>query len=484
MGSSREERGETQERTAPDPEQVRSALFSAAARGDESELSALAEAHASLVLEQFPGWRRVPSAVKQDPAALDCWARGLIGVAVHFARRRGHPELLALLQSGQHPLAASRSAWTEALAKAQKLRSELELMQAAQMLTDLLIDTRALDGDGAQHFRAVTFGLLGDVHFQRGAADRALEPTKRALELCEARGDTQGVRTYVENLFEVHRWREERAEAGACADRLAAITKEGDSAWWASQARIVRSGEPLLRVVVETQAGHLTELADAEAAGRVRFAFRRNRATLLPSTSWTGRGEALGREGKFEEALAAFGEAAKADEHDPHPRYQAAVTHLHLERYHLAVESYAQAETLAPGWFHVRAHLSLAESAARGAVSHEALELALRVDDGPPDPAVLPRIEAALKDVPNLSLLHLARGRILRARNDREAAPALRQGLQEAQDDDVRSRLLLELAAITGDQGERRALLEQAMTGEGNLVAAATARLLLKNGSA
>lgn len=480
MGTSREER-EAEEGAAQDPEEVRSALFAAAARGDESELSALAEAHAALVLKEFRAWRQVPRRVKQDPTALEQWARGLYGVAIHFARH-GHPELLALLQSGEHPLAASRSPWIEALARAQRLRGELELDQAVALLTDLLIDTRALDGDGAQRLRAVTFGLLGDVHFQRGAADRALEPTRRALELCESRGDAQGVRTYVENLFEVHRWREERSEAAGCAERLASMYESGDAAWWTSQARIVRTGEPLLRVVVETQAGHLVELADAQAAGRVRFAFRRNRATLLPSTSWTNRGEAFGREGKFEDALAAFSEAARADAHDPHPRYQSAVTHLHLERYHLAIECYAQAETLAPGWFHVRAHLALAEAAARGAFPHEALELALRVDDGPPEPAALPRIEAALKDAPGLSLLHLARGRILRARNDREAGPALRLGLRAAQDEDVRSRLLLELAALSGDQGERRALLEEAAGVEGNLVAAATARLLLRNG--
>lgn len=459
-----------------DPERVRAALFEAAAKGDEDQLSALAEAHAALVLELFPGWRRVPSEVKVDPAQLDRWARGLIGVAVHFARRRGRPELLKLLESGQNPL----SRWTDLLGQAQRLRSELELEEAATLLTDLLIDTRALTGDGADHFRAVTFGLLGDVYFQSGQADRALGPTGRALELCERRGDTQGVRTYVENLFEVHRWREEREAAGACAERLAGLHEGLDARWWASQARVVRAGEALLRVVVEVPGGHLVELCEAEPAGRVRFAFRRNRATLLPSSSWTARGEALGRAGKFEQALDAFEEAARADRHDPHPRYQAAVTLLHLERYHPALEAYAQAETLAPGWFHVRAYLWLAEAAARGRVPHEALELALRLDDGPPEVAALEQVEGALREAPGLALLHLARGRILRAKNDPRAAAALRQGLAAAQDGDVRSRLQLELATQVDDGEERRALLESAAGEEGNLVAAATAGLLLR----
>lgn len=460
-----------------DPDQVREELFAAAAEGDEPRLEALAEAHAPLVLASFAGWRRVPPEVKSDPARLDRWARGLIGVAVHFAQRRGRPELLYMLKSGETPL----SGWTETLGKAQRLRGELELEEAARLLTDVLIDTRALQGEGADHFRAVTFGLLGDVRFQAGQPDLALGPTRRALELCQARGDDVGVRTYVENLFEVHRWREEREEAAACAERLAALhEREGDARWWRSQAEVVRGGEPLLRVVVETTDGHLVELGQAEASGRVRFAFRRNRATLLPSSSWTTRGEAAGRAGAFEDALGAFAEAARADPHDPHPLYQAAVTHLHLERYHQAAECYAQAEALAPGWFHVRAYLWLAEEAARGALPHEALELALKLDDGAPDPAALPRIEAALQEAPQLALLHLARGRILRARSDPAAAEALRAGLSAAHDEDVRARLRLELATQVEDPGERRALLQGAAQGEGNLVAAATARLLLR----
>lgn len=460
-----------------DPELVRAALFEAAALGDEEQLTRLAEAHAALVLERFEGWRRVPAAVKVDPAQLDRWARGLIGVAVHFARRRGEPQLLRLLESGRSPL----TRWTEVLGRAQRLRSELELDEAAALLTDLLIDTRGLSGDGAEHFRAVTFGLLGDVYFQAGQTDRALGPTRRALELCQGRGDAQGVRIYVENLFEVHRWREEREEAGACAERLAGLHEEpSDARWWAAQAQVSRAGEPLLRVVVEVPGGHLVELAQAEPAGRVRFAFRRNRATLLPSSSWTARGESFGRAGKFEDALDAFAEAGRHDPHDPHPHYQAAVTLLHLERYHPALEEYAQAETLAPGWFHVRAYLWLAEAATRGRIPHEALELALRLDDGQPDPSVLPRIESALRDAPHLALLHLARGRILRAQSHAGAEEALRAGLEAAQDEDVRSRLQLELATQVADEGERQGLLESVARGEGNLIAAATAQLLLR----
>src|SRR5207248_10873000 len=99
---------------------------------------------------------------------------------------------------------------------------------------------------------------------------------------------------------------------------------------------------------------------------RVRFIFERNRITLRPAEQLTRQGEQAGSEGRHDEALACFGGAAQADGFDPHARYLAGFALLHLKRYPEAIESYQTAEELAPGWFHVRANLWLAQQLASG----------------------------------------------------------------------------------------------------------------------
>ena len=78
------------------------------------------------------------------------------------------------------------------------------------------------------------------------------------------------------------------------------------------------------------------------------------------------------------------------------------------------------------------------------------------------------------------SLLHLARGKILRAtQRAKEAEAAYRFGLDVADEPDVRTRLLVDLAAVVDAADERRELLQEAVDLNGNLVAAATAALVL-----
>lgn len=216
---------------------------------------------------------------------------------------------------------------------------------------------------------------------------------------------------------------------------------------------------------------------------KVQFVFERNRVTLRPAEVHTQRGGQLGGAGRFDEALAAFRAAAEADPFDPHCRYQEGLSLLHLGRHADAVASYEATEALAPGWFHCRADLWLAQQLALGNLGRETF-LALSVlEDGadPPDDKVR-LADQALARTPRLAPLHLSRGKNLAALGrPREAQDAYRQGLACAAEPDVRTRLLVELGVLVDDAKERDALLREAEVLGGNLTAAATATLALRS---
>ena len=139
----------------------------------------------------------------------------------------------------------------------------------------------------------------------------------------------------------------------------------------------------------------------------------------------TNRGEALGRSGRYHEALGTFREAAAADPFDPHSRYQEAFTLLHLERYAEAADAYRQVEELAPGWFQCRADLWLAEQLTLGKLPQEVF-LGLHVlTDGAQSPEENVSLSRkVLARFPDLPVLHFHHGRISCERDElRRPAP-------------------------------------------------------------
>lgn len=470
-----------------DAEQLKKLLFAAVWAGDQRRLAGLCRAYQDLIRRNFPEWRKVPEALRGQGPETQRYAHALVVVAQHFAERLGKPELLNLLVGSEesNPL----HQWRERLDKARALMADLRYADATQELADALIDVRGLTGSGVDRFLPMTYGYLGESYFDSGHAEKAVAPFQQALTLCEAQHDADGIGAYLGDLYEVHRYLAQPEPAAAYARRLAdwyaAHGKPREADRFRRQADIVRAGEPLNRVVaVVAEQRHELHQVPAIKDHRLQFVFERNRITLRPAAVLTQRGEEHAKQQQFDEALDYFRQAAHADRFDPHSRYLQGLTLLHLERYNEAVDCYEMTEELAPGWFHCRADLWLAQELAVGRLDHEMFTALISLEDGADPPADKVNLaEAALARAPDLAVLHLMYGKNL-ARSSRmpEASAAYRKGLACGDEPDTRTRLLLELALVTETPAEKIRLLEEARQLNGNLVAAATAAVILRGG--
>jgi tetratricopeptide (TPR) repeat protein len=472
-----------------DPDRLREALFDAVAKGDLRQLEKRCRANQKRIVELFPAWQKVPESVRHDPSAMPRYAAGLIEVAKLFAERLATPALLQRLVGDEtsNPLVA----WQKRLGEARDAMGELRYVEARDLLTNLLIDARELSGSGVDRYQPITLGFLGECFFQGGEAEKAIPHMEEALRLCEASGDMEGIVAYLGNLHEVHRYLARADAAASYAEKLAAAFEKcgrtADANRYRKLAPIVRAGEPLNRVVavVNNVRFELDELRDLRDK-HIQFIFERNRITLRPATQLTQEGERLGSEGKYEEALARFRDAARADPFDPNCRYQEGFSLMHLSRYAEAAESYRTTEELAPGWFHCRADLWLAEQLTLGAIDHPVFLATTTLEDAPQSPGEKVALaDSILARCPNFAPAHLERGKNLaRLNRPKDAMKAYRAGLACVADPDVKTRLLLQLGILVEERNERADLLRQAEALNGNLVAAASAMLALRNEAA
>jgi tetratricopeptide (TPR) repeat protein len=390
-----------------DPDQLRDALFEAAATGPHQRLISLCRANRETITRVFSVWQTVPDHIRADPSRTQRYAGGLIAVVETFARDLGDHGLLQALtgsESSDPPLG-----W-EILRGAGALMARMEYGKAAQILSDLLIDLRDLKDRGPDELRAFTsdqpiemrdlkglgsddllsftYGSLGECLFHRGEPDRAIAPLQKALEPGTCQPGADGiVRYYLQLLYEVHRY---LGQSGSAADRAEQLAQALDNlgcrdeaSRFRKQARIVRAGEPLNRVVAihDDRRYELDELPEV-LDGRVEFAFERNRISLRPAEVLVARGERLGASRRWEEALAAFRRAAESDRFDPRPHYLSGLTLLFLKHYAEAVACFETTEALAPGWFHCRADCWLAQQLALGRFEHEAFLALNTLEDG------------------------------------------------------------------------------------------------------
>jgi tetratricopeptide (TPR) repeat protein len=465
----------------PDPETLRQQLR--AAQNDHRALERLCRTHRALIVQHFPSWQQVPVEIRDKQAELENYLQGLLAVAIVFEQRLGDPSLIQRLMGPPESNPIVR--WQQSLQEARKLKEELRYAEAVEKLNDLLIDVRSLKGSAVDAYLPVTLGELGECYFQSGEGNKAIAPTEQALEHVRRVGDAEGIRAYLGNLYEMHRYLDQPQKAADYADQLAdhldRFNQPHEARRYRNQARLVRQGEPLNRVVLEMN-GVRYEVDEVlhGIEGGVRFYFERNKLMLHSAEVLTQRGEKEASQGRFDEGLSLFREAARADPFAPNPHFQAAVTLMHLDRPSEAIDEYARTEELAPGWFHCRSEMWLAQQIVMGHCDIK-LFLLLRIIEDAADLTTAKRkqlIDQGLQQAPDLPFFHYQLGKLLRDQ-PASAITAYRRGLTVADEPDIRTRLLVELAGLLDPGPERRALLEEALSLEGNLVAQATARLML-----
>jgi tetratricopeptide (TPR) repeat protein len=473
-----------------DPEQLRERLFDAVAAGQRDELRELCRANLDAIQQHFKSWTKAVT-IRSDPAQVQRYGEGLTSILRCIDADLQRADLIPTMvdTSESNPLVK----WQRRFEEARNLTGDGRLGEAALILSDVLIDVGQFidsksQSKGAEQLLAATYGLLGQCQFHTGRADHSLPALTQALKLCEQVGDQEGIGIYLLNLYEVHRYRGDANAAAPFADRLSAFHQKAGPAGlarrYAKLAEIVRNGEPLTRIVFRIgaevwEAGELKKFPE----GKIQFEFARNRLELMPAARMNEDGCKLGAAGKYDEALDCFRAAAKADKFAPQARYEAAATLALLRRYPQAVESMAEVEPLAPGWFDSRADLWLMEQISAGLLPHEIfLGIRILADGSMPQKEKLEIAEGLLQAEPAVGRLHLEYGRILLSVDrDADAAAAFRRGLECVQDVDVKSRLLLSLALNSQDTQEKKQLLNRVIETDGNLNATATARILLKN---
>lgn len=465
------------------PDALRERLFDAVARDDLGALDAIAARHEAAIVEHFAAWQKIPEVVRSDSAATQRYAGGLIGVAQRFAQR-GNPALLQALMG--HPGDNPIERWQETIQRAGERMAQLAFDEAAELLAAEAERVRGLSGGDAARMLAITLGRVAECHFSAGRPEAALPLYGEALEICRAGGDAEGITAYLGNLFEVRRYLGRSAEAAGAADELSGVLdRAGERAQarrYRKVAEIVRRGEPLNRVLVEQDGAlwELDELGSLAQGGRLRFVFCRNRPSLARAAGLVERGRALGTEGQYDEALAAFREAAAADPHAPDPLYEQAVTLLHLGRAGEAVACYDRVEALAPGWYHARSERWLAAEIAADRVPQAVFTALRQLEDGDlPAEDKVHLARRTLDAAPGLPALYLHLGAQLAALGrDDDARTALADGLSRAREPSLRAQLLARAATLEPPSPARDKLLEEAIALRGDLVSAAMAAVM------
>lgn len=462
-------------------DELRKLLFDAVDAGDLDALAALCEAHEDAICQAFSNWRTVPEEYRQG-RLLGWYAQGLTSVATQMSAARGKPELLQSL------LDANAQA-NHALDEMQKAIIELDqllgLGNYAEATAKGKEALRRIEGNRSP-LVAMIWGRVGQAHFHSSAMQQAQQAFEKSLAESEGCGDIEGQIASRSSLAEVFRYlrrnKESAAQLGKVAELFEQISKPKDAFQTRLRATRIEQGEPLVRIVVQ-RGDESIELEDVAALdGRVQFIYLRNRPNLGAAMKETAEGERRGSIGDYDGALAAFEKAALMDPHDPSPVYQAGVTFMFLDRPAEAAERFRKTNELAPGWYRCRAYGYIAEQVAEGKLVSPVFGLVLSLDE--PGLTAEERVRLAEQGiaVSNLSIFYMALGDAYRqlGRYD-DARSIYRQGLELAEEPDVKTQLLVNLAMTLEDPTEQVTLLGEALALGGNWMAVATARIVLSS---
>lgn len=462
-------------------------ILDAVDASDDSRLVSLLRDNADAVMEAFEDWLVPPPQVQPGSAEYHRYMNALYVISKTMSDCLGRGGLFQLLVRPTQD--NSFAQWERRLEAGQRLVQQLRCGEAASLLSDHLIDVRDLPGFGYRHMVATTHWYISQAHLHARRRNDAVAHGRRALDTTLRIEDhVKYLIRYLKHLSEIHRYFGEAAPAADYLESLARLYEQlaldAHAVSSRSQAAIVRAGEPLTRVVAVV-ADVDYEMADVPAgpSGQIELQLRRNRISLLPALNLTGEAWQKAAAGSHEEALCLLNAATAGDPWAPEPLMGRARVQMALGDYAEAAASYGQAEELAPGWPGSRSGQWLAEQLAAGNLDPAVLQWLHDSTDSETAPTDrLKRVRRALEQEPNLPLLHVLSCSLLREVNQLpEVEPCCRQGLASDCDVDTRTRLLVELAQVTESSAERRQLLEEAMRLNGNLVAAAVARLMMRD---
>lgn len=465
-------------------DELRQRMVEAAATGSARQITKFCKRHRDQISRHIEALRVVPEHLRADAVYIDRYMSALVPTAQCLASQFGDPRLLQALIGTEENNPILR--WDRLLHELPQLLQDLQYDEAETRLRDMLAQTEKTQGTANLRYAVYARGNLGQCFFHQGRVSESKEQMEQALQMCRDAGDAEGVLTYLHNLIDVERFLGVTERAATRCDEFAAeLLRAGhkqQAAKASSRAALIRSGEPLNRVIVHSgdETMELDEVTPRKDA-HFQFVFERNRPRLNKTAILTQRACELAGNGELAAAQELFEQAAEVDPHDPDPVFQSAVCLMEMGVCDQAVKHLDNVERLAPGWFQSRSDRWLAGQIAEGALPHEAFMVLRHLQDANlPLRERLSLCRQSLDRFPQFAPLWLVYGNARRdeGRNS-DAERAYRTGLSCAAEPDVQARLAVALAAILpADHAERASLLEQAQNPGGNLIAAATARMI------
>lgn len=292
---------------AMSPTALRDTLIAAATTKDFTTLAALCQSNESAIRGAFADWLKVPDEIRENRDALVSYVEGLALVARMF-QRSGDDTLFNLMSpTDGNPILE----WQRDIATADRLLAEGHATDAANLLEGILAGLATGQGTAVDEFRPIVLGRVGMARYRAGDWRGGAEATRQALKLCQAAGDTEGVRTYRGNLDII----EQRGEVVTPDDVEGSVMNPG--------------------------------------ARRVSYEIRGGEAVPPAAETIHQQGRAAGARGDYKAALQAFTEAATLAPHWPYPIYDRAFTYLLLKDWDASLANYLQTITLAPRGFFI-----------------------------------------------------------------------------------------------------------------------------------
>lgn len=459
-------------------DELKNELLDAIKRNHLTEFEMLCRQNEARIVKSFPQWRKTPEEFRNNPEAAQLYVNCLMIMANYFSRELNRDELRQVLSGVDNSELTQQ--WQEALAKTRKMMEELNVQEAIPILEEYANKASENSGMAVATLLPLTLGHLGECYFQVGEPEKAVEPTRRAMELVNQQGDLDATVAYLRNLYEIHRYLGDGKTAAGFAKKIAEkLYDDGKlvlASNWKHQSRAVEAGEPLLRVVLKI-GDELFELDEIPVvkSEKVEFITMRNRFELRTATALCEKGKKLAEEGKLDAALAAFEGSALLDKFAPVPHYFMAAIKMHQMNLPEAVQAYERTEALAPGFESCRSELWLARKIAAGEIDYDVYRAVVQLHSDAPVEQRMIVAEQLEQKHPQFAEGLYHRGKLL-ASSGRvaEAVAVWKRALEVAEEPDVKTRLCGDLSMTMNTRAEK---LEYVRKGRdilnGNLIATA-----------